>query len=210
MADLVFTGGGIGIRCGNQQFTTRNFVFSNTRVAIDMLWDWGWTWKSLSINGASVGIQVANEQLGGSIIVLDSRMMNVDVGISVSTPGQGQQHFSITVDNLVMQDVGTGIRDTTAGTLLEGGSRTVHSWTQGKVYNQDHTSGAHQPGGPLTPARPTNSDLLGGPNEGYFERSRPQYKDVAAANFWNAKLVAKGIVPISSSLTKATHSRSCT
>lgn len=183
MADLVFSGGGIGIRCGNQQFTTRNFVFSNTRVAIDMLWDWGWTWKSLSINGASVGIQVANSQPGGSIVVLDSLMMNVDVGIAVSTPGQGQQHFSITVDNLIIQGVGTGIRDTTAGTILKGGSRTVSSWSQGKVYNHDHASGAHQSGGPLTPARPTNSDLLGGPYGGYFKRSRPQYEDVATIYF---------------------------
>lgn len=157
-----------------------------------MLWDWGWTWKSLSINGADVGIQVANSQLGGSIAVLDSRMSNVGVGISVSSPGQGQEHFSISVDNLVMQDVSTAIRDTTVGTLLEGGSRTVASWTQGKVYDPGHSSGTYQAGGALSPSRPPIDGLLGGPHGGYFERSKPQYEDVGAGNMWNAKISAMG------------------
>ncbi|KAK3324790.1 pectate lyase superfamily protein-domain-containing protein [Cercophora scortea] len=39
MSDLYFFYGAIGMRYGNQQFTTRHLVFSNCRTAIDMLWD---------------------------------------------------------------------------------------------------------------------------------------------------------------------------
>lgn len=28
---------------GNQQFTSKNIVVTNSNVAISMLWDWGWT-----------------------------------------------------------------------------------------------------------------------------------------------------------------------
>ncbi|KAK2041676.1 hypothetical protein LZ31DRAFT_543871 [Colletotrichum somersetense] len=54
---------------GNQQFTTRNLVFSGCRTAIDMLWDWGWTWKSLIISTTEYGIKMT----------IAGKLANVDV-----------------------------------------------------------------------------------------------------------------------------------
>jgi len=78
MSDLTFKGGAIGIKCkfslssqyklrthhrqgGNQQFTTRNFRFEGSKIAIDLLWDWGWTWKSLYVEGADIAIRFIQE-----------------------------------------------------------------------------------------------------------------------------------------------------
>lgn len=49
LGDLIFQGGGIGMWCGSQQFTARNLVFQNCIQAIQMIWDWGWTWHNLNI-----------------------------------------------------------------------------------------------------------------------------------------------------------------
>jgi glucan 1,3-beta-glucosidase len=62
MSDIIFVNGYIGMQCkitfaqyfretsdfstgGNQQFTTRGLNFLSTKIAIWMLWDWGWTCK---------------------------------------------------------------------------------------------------------------------------------------------------------------------
>ncbi len=47
--DLVFYGGLYGAVFGNQQFTVRNLTFNNAATAIYQLWDWGWTYKSISV-----------------------------------------------------------------------------------------------------------------------------------------------------------------
>lgn len=56
MNDLVFYGGNAGAVFGNQQFTMRNLSFYNSVTAINQLWDWGWTYKSISINNCSIGL----------------------------------------------------------------------------------------------------------------------------------------------------------
>src|SRR2546421_3800509 len=85
MSDLIFNGGKIGAFLGNQQFTTRNFVFNGCKTAIYMNWNWGWTFKSLDISNCGVGIDMtsggANTQNVGSVVVLDSKITNTPVGV---------------------------------------------------------------------------------------------------------------------------------
>ena len=85
MSDLTFNGGKIGAFLGNQQFTTRNFVFNSCRTAIIMNWNWGWTFKSLTINNCGVSINMTSgspiAQNVGSVIVLDSTISNTPIGI---------------------------------------------------------------------------------------------------------------------------------
>lgn len=138
---------------------------------------------------------MSGTELGGSILVLDSRMSNVDVGIWVDSPkADNQEHFSITIDNLVITGVSIAIYDSTSGALLEGGTRTVTSWTQGKVYDEANKSGKYQTGGTLSSIRPQTESLMGGPNGGYFERSKPQYKDLSSGNFLVATYAAQGMM----------------
>ena len=40
LSDLVFFGGNIGFRAGNQQYTARNLHFESCLTAISMIWDW--------------------------------------------------------------------------------------------------------------------------------------------------------------------------
>ncbi|KAI1468236.1 pectate lyase superfamily protein-domain-containing protein [Daldinia caldariorum] len=47
--DLVFYDGLYGAVFGSQQFTVRNLTFSDAVTASYQLWDWGWTYKSISV-----------------------------------------------------------------------------------------------------------------------------------------------------------------
>lgn len=160
-----------------------------------MLWDWGWTWKSLDIAGSQYGIKVSGAYIGGSILVLDSKITNTAIGIYVNTPkgASTQEHMSITLDNLVLEAVGTAVSDPVAGTSLAGGTKTVVSWVQGRVYDPTHGTGFYKAGDSLSPVRPKIESLMGGPNGGYFERSKEQYVSDTPQDFVSAKIIAKGI-----------------
>ena len=179
---------------GNQQFTTRKFQFTNVKIAIDLLWDWGWTWKSLSITGADIGIRMINNHAGGSIVVMDSDMTSVKTGISIESPRgtNGLMHLSVHIVNLVLKSVGTAVKDTKTGVTLAGGSYTVDLWTQGKVYDTNYPGGIYVTGGAPKPLPPKSGPLFGGPNNGIFERSKPQYQTLSANDFMNANIVASG------------------
>ncbi|KAL2060446.1 hypothetical protein VTL71DRAFT_9477 [Oculimacula yallundae] len=82
--------------------------------------------------------------------------------------------------------------DPVMGTLLAGGTTTIESWTQGKVYDAANPSGIYQKGGPLSTLHPKTAELMGGPLGGYFERSKPQYENMTPNDFLSAKLIAKG------------------
>ena len=59
MNDLSFYGGLYGGTFGNQQFTMRNFTINNAVIGINQLWDWGWNYKSITINNCSVGLNMS-------------------------------------------------------------------------------------------------------------------------------------------------------
>ncbi|KAL2168748.1 hypothetical protein VTG60DRAFT_6857 [Thermothelomyces hinnuleus] len=61
MADLIFHGGKYAARFGNQQYTMRNLTFYGCDTAIEQLWNWGWTYKSLKV----VGSRYWQELMGG-------------------------------------------------------------------------------------------------------------------------------------------------
>lgn len=113
IGDLVFYGGQYGAQFGNQQYTTRNLTFYGAETAILQLWDWGWTYKSISVNDCQVGINMTASSTG-SVTLLDSSFTNVGTAIlsardpaTQPNPGQG---------SLVMENVAY----TNATTLLQG------------------------------------------------------------------------------------------
>ena len=178
---------------GNQQFTTRNLIFIQPRTAIQLLWDWGWTWKSVGISGSQYGVRMQGDFRGGSILLLDSKMTDVTTGIFIDTPkgGTPSEEFSITIDNLELTNVGTTVSHQASGTTLGGGSRTIDSWMLGKYYDQATPNGQNQNGGALSSLHPKTASLQG-PLGGYFERSKNQYIDVDASVFLNARIGAAG------------------
>lgn len=163
-------------------------------VQIDMLWDWGWTWKSLLMSTSEYGIKMGGGEVGGSLVVLDSVLYNMPTGIYITTPngGTSSAKTTITIDNLRVQNVGTTVQHTSAGAALEGGTTTIESWILGKIYDKNTSEGRYQ-AGTRSAAHPTVKELMG--EKGYYEREKPQYEDLDANHFMNARLAAKGRCP---------------
>jgi hypothetical protein len=159
-----------------------------------MFWDWGWTWKSLTIIIADYGIKMLGDYIGGSIHILDSIFQDTLVGIYVTSSkgGTPDEQFSISIDNLVVSNVVKIVSDNTAGLTLAGGSQTIDSWTIGKIYDEKNLTGKFQSGGALSSTHPKTESLGGGPHNGYFERTKPQYTELTSNDFLSAITGAKG------------------
>ncbi|KAG4440074.1 hypothetical protein IFR05_004467 [Cadophora sp. M221] len=140
LSDLEFSGGAIGAYVGNQQFTVRNLKFSSHQLrGIEIHWDWGWTWKSISVDGCPVGIYMSTPMTTtemGSAIFIDSTITNCPVGINVQagtpTAAINLSLFSPTTKNVpaIVQYIG-------GATKLAGstGTMTVAAWGIGKRYD---------------------------------------------------------------------------
>ncbi|KAF3035188.1 hypothetical protein E8E11_004428 [Didymella keratinophila] len=187
MTDLVFNGGGIGAFLGSQQFTTRNMTFNGCGTAIYMNWNWLWTMKSIFINDCKVGLDMANSptnQTVGSVLMLDSKLTNTPVGVNTSFTSDS---IPTTGGTLILENVDfTGSESAVVGAsgnvLVKGGSK-VEAWAQGNAMAAGSEQGRVQGdinNGPIKPA------VLQGEN-GWFERSKPQYGDVNVSKFVSLK-----------------------
>ncbi|KAK1763224.1 hypothetical protein QBC33DRAFT_459731 [Phialemonium atrogriseum] len=185
VGDLVFHGGAQGLSVGNQQFTMRNLTFHNSDVAIQKLWDWGWTYKGLSINNCRVGLDITGVNNGalsvGSVVLVDSDINNTPVGIAFgSSDASGPAAAnSIIVENVRLSNVPVAIQGPGKSTVLPGssGASTIAGWGRGHKYTPTGPT-AFQ--GAITPnARPEG--LVSGSD--YYERSKPKYDKSFASDF---------------------------
>ncbi|KAI8837405.1 glycoside hydrolase family 55 protein [Chytriomyces cf. hyalinus JEL632] len=187
-SNLTFNGGNYGIHCGNQQFTTRELVFNNCNTAIQMLWDWGWVFKSLKINNCQEGINMvgsntnASAQEVGSVIVLDSVMTNVGVGlVTLYGPNSGPgPSGSLRLDNVNFVNTPVGVKSATGGTYLQG-NQLVQAWAQGNVVTGTVTSRVQGAVAPIS--KPAS--LMSGSN--VFERNKPAYENLKPADILSTK-----------------------
>lgn len=188
MTDLVFYGGNIAAYWGNQQFTTRNLTFYNAVTAINQLWDWGWTYKGITIDNCTVGLNISGLNNGaqavGSVILIDSTISNTDIGIStVRTPSDNNPATggSAIFENVVLNNVDTAIQGPTGNTILAGGSLTIAAFGQGNAYIPTGPNAIQQP---ITPNSRPGSLTSGG---AFYERSKPQYSSYSASSFVSAR-----------------------
>jgi len=120
MADLVFHGGKYGARFGNQQYTMRNLTFYGSDTAIDQIWNWGWTYKSLKIVGSRVGINMSSSDVG-SITLLDSWFVNVTTALVTGrNPGNTTGLGSLVIQNVEYKNVPTVLQAADGTPLLLG------------------------------------------------------------------------------------------
>lgn len=114
-------------------------TFTNCNTAIYMNFDWVWTFKSLSITGCTVGIDMSNggtdSQTVGSVVVLDSTISagtgivtNYVPGISSPTTGG-----TLVVENTDFRGSNLGITNN-RGTIVVPGGTIVESFAQGNAY----------------------------------------------------------------------------
>ena len=185
VTDLVFYGGAQGLNVGNQQFTMRNLTFFNSQTAILQLWDWGWTYKGVSINNCGVGLDISGvngNQLGvGGVVMIDSDINNTPVGVRFGNSAATGPPASnnIILENVRLSNVGVAIQGAGQTTVLAGtaGASTISAWGRGNTYQP---TGPTPIQGPIVPnARP--GSLLSGSD--FYERSKPQYETVPLSQF---------------------------
>ena len=189
--DLIFNGGLNGVVFGNQQFTVRNLTFNHAVTAISQIWDWGWTYKGISINNCQIGIDMTNGNANpltvGSVTLLDSTITNTPVGIKtdrVAGSSSPATAGSLVLENVGLTNVPVAVQLGTSGaTLLAGttGTTTIAAWGSGNLYN---------PNGPTTtqgsftaPTRPAS--LVSGGQ--YYQQSKPQYNNLPVTSFSSVK-----------------------
>lgn len=52
---------------GNQQYTSSGMYFSNSKNALQLHWDWGWTMQNIVIDGADTGVTIVGGAGGVSV-----------------------------------------------------------------------------------------------------------------------------------------------
>lgn len=190
MTDLTFIGGNYGAFLGSQQFTTRNLKFKNCKTAIFMNWNWAWTFHGIEIENCGIGIDMANggaAQTVGSVLVLDSKISNTQVGISTAyNPGQLGTNGTLILDNVDMTtNVPVAVKNGgTEATILAGNCK-IDSWVQGRSY----TGGDGKVVQDVQTANTKPECLLDEAGK-VVTKSKPQYTDIPASKFVSVK--AKG------------------
>lgn len=178
MSDVVVYGGLIAFNIGNQQYTLRNIEIYNSVTAIYQLWDWGFTYKSLTISNCSLGIDMSavdstgTAQEVGAMVIIDSTITDTPVGIKTAfdTAPSPATAGTLILENVVLDNVPIAIESASGATVLAGGSTTISAWGEGNKY---------VPTGPTKfegtySATPRPSVLLSGTK--YYESSKPQYE----------------------------------
>ncbi|KAI1826247.1 glycoside hydrolase family 55 protein [Xylaria intraflava] len=188
ITDLIINGGGIGADIGSQQFTTRNLTFNNCNTAIHMIWDWVWLMQGVTINGGQVGINMTSDSYEtikvGSLLLLDSKISNVPVGIStLYKPNDQYTNNTLILDNVDMSEsVPVAVQYAIDGTPLLKGNKLINGWIQGRDYSSG-TGQAIQ----MAQGKIKKPDGLLASDGKVFTRTKPQYETVAARRFVSVK-----------------------
>ncbi|KAK4680623.1 hypothetical protein QC764_100480 [Podospora pseudoanserina] len=140
VSDLVSEGGAIGWRVSSQQYTATSLQFKNCSTAVDIVWDRGFNWHKIEIDGGSVGFNISgidglNDQGIGSVSIIDSVVKNVPIGI-LAAPRAADAVLDNTIfTNVCIIMVLSGTKDPiiegTSGTkeltLRECGKQYIHN-----------------------------------------------------------------------------------
>ncbi|TEA13507.1 Glucan 1,3-beta-glucosidase [Colletotrichum sidae] len=193
--DLTFYGGLYGANLGNQQYTFRNGRFFGCQVAVNQLWDWGWTYKSIHVENCPVGIRIQDNSTS-SVTLLDSKFVNVETALRTPrepgvTPAAAG---TLVLENVAFERVGTVLQGPRNNTIIQGSasSRVTQGFAMGHIYT---------PAGPndFTGSNPSlfrsypalQTTTANGTR--YYERSKPHYESLPASAFLSARSAgAKG------------------
>ncbi|KAK2616718.1 hypothetical protein QQS21_000330 [Conoideocrella luteorostrata] len=192
MSDCTIDGGKYGIYGGNQQYTVRNFMISSqTTACICLIWDWGWTWSNIVVANSPVGIMLLNPetpsvQPPGSIYLLDSAFMNVEVGIKAQAMKKDILETSImTFDNVKLVKVNQLITFSD-GKTFDYPLTIIAFLILGNVRSVEGSEFGH-----FTAYVPRSPTLVGSAQvtdkESYFVKSRPQYYELDVGSVLNVK-----------------------
>ena len=124
MSNCFFSGGAYGVYGGNQQYTVTGFEFVlQSKAAICLIWDWGWTWSHLFVADTPIGILLINPEdtsgpQAGSTYIMDSLFDGVGVVVHASAiPPTVLGSSIITLDNIAVASVDTMVTFADGSTL---------------------------------------------------------------------------------------------
>ncbi|PHH90998.1 hypothetical protein CDD83_2019 [Cordyceps sp. RAO-2017] len=193
MADLSFSGGKFGINVGSQQFTSRNLTFDGCRTAINMNWNWLWTFRDVSIKNCEIGIDMtgvdweAKTPSVGSVILVDSDISATKTGVLTNyDPSKPFTNGTLVLDNVDMsKGVEAAVQVKDGETLLKGGT-LIGSWMQGRQYTDASGSLIRDVReGRTADERPAVLRMDG--SNKFFSRSTPQYLDADPSKIISVK-----------------------
>jgi glucan 1,3-beta-glucosidase len=167
----------------------RNLTFYNAVTAIYQLWDWGWTYKSISITNCSIGLDMSDgghdAQTVGSVTLIDSSITDTPIGILTAHDASSQPPASgsLIIENVQLKNVPIAIQGPGSTTVLPGsaGALTITAWGQGHSYTP---TGPTNFEGPIAPFPRPDTLLSGGK---FYERSKPQYANIPVSQFLSVR-----------------------
>ncbi|TGJ81258.1 hypothetical protein E0Z10_g7506 [Xylaria hypoxylon] len=188
ISDITFTGGNFGIYGGSQQFSASRLTFNGVNTAVQVIWDWGWVWKSITVNNAQVGFRLYNDngQIPGSVTIVDSTFTNIKgsaIEMAVSVDARDSGFTGLVLDNV---NLGGKIQDHFSSRVILAAGY-YKNYVFGSTYKDNKrtwTNGAMDYTRESTLLGPAVAGLQVAP---YFERKRNQYTDKTAADFVHLK-----------------------
>jgi hypothetical protein len=129
-------------------------------------------------------------------MVVDSKFSNTNTAVltypATNTPGNGTT--GITLDNVAFSGVQDAVADNQGKVYLAGSVGTVDTWVLGPIYSDSSARGVSLG---MSFNTPREDSLLGNADSAllkkpFFERSKPQYENVAAGAFVHMKDHATG------------------
>ncbi|KAH6714441.1 pectate lyase superfamily protein-domain-containing protein [Leptodontidium sp. MPI-SDFR-AT-0119] len=190
ISDVTFTGGGIGLYGGNQQFTAQRLTFNGCTTGVQVIWDWGWVWKSVKMTNVKIGFRLVSDDGSGnigSVSILDSSFKNVGTAVVITPPSSaiGSGSTGVVLENVAFSGVSTAIADTAGKTILAGSKSVIGHWALGPIYAGSTTSRSFQQGGKV--GNYVRRSTLLDPKGAYFERAKPQYENRPIGDFVHLK-----------------------
>ncbi|KAK4186215.1 putative LysM domain-containing protein [Podospora australis] len=178
MSDITFTGGNFGIYGGAQQFSAARLTFNGCNTAVQMIWNWGWVWKSITVNNAQVGFRLYNDGNGaipGSVTIVDSTFTNIkesSIEMAVPVDVKDSGFTGLVLDNVNLGSSLTRAFEYVMGATYKDNKR---SWTKGPMdYTREPTL--------LGSSKPSGLQV-----NKYYERPKNQYTDKSSADFVHLK-----------------------
>ncbi|KAF7354389.1 Glucan 1,3-beta-glucosidase [Mycena venus] len=189
MSDITIDGGAFGMWISNQQITIRNIQISNAATAIFEQWNWGFTWWNINIHNCLVGFDIhtggltLDTQSAGGVLIVDSWISNVVIGIRMSSSQPSSLAGSVIMDNVQFSNIfGANIQDQ-SGVVLGPSADYGQQWFQGKykhgLLRKKYSNLFYRP-----------ASLVNG-FAAYFSRSRPQYQDYEDVQFQTVRDLGK-------------------
>lgn len=198
MSDVTFRGGEFGLYGGEQQFTAQRLTFEGCETGVQIIWDWGWIWKSITMKDVGVAFRLESEAEDdikrkraddtsggkiGSISIYDSSFSGADTVVLIAPPSaqKGSGSTGIVIENTKFTSIGKAVADTSGKTILKASGKIDH-WALGPIYSpeREFSEGDRIDGFRRDPG-------LLDKDGNYFERMKPQYEDMAVSDFLHVK-----------------------